>query len=112
MKKQMKKIMAILCVAIAVFVISVPVIAVSETVDSEIAASDETNETDAEGSTESKAWPAAFAVGFAAAAEQLQWVLQLARHPTEFQDSRKQRVIYVQTLCLVLYLSKHSLYMR
>ena len=68
MKKQMKKIMAILCVAIAVFIISVPVIAVSETVDSEIAASDETNETDAEGSTESKAWPAAFAVGFAAAA--------------------------------------------
>ena len=44
MKKQMKKIMAILCVAIAVFIISVPVIAVSETVDSEIAASDETNE--------------------------------------------------------------------
>ena len=67
MKKQMKKIMAILCVAIAVFIISVPVIAVSETVDSEIAASDETNETDAEGSTESKAWPAAFAVGFKAA---------------------------------------------
>lgn len=68
MKKQMKKIMAILCVAIAVFIISVPVIAVSETVDSEIAASDETNETDAEGSTESKHGPAAFAVGFAAAA--------------------------------------------
>ena len=63
MKKQIKKIMAILCVAIAIFIISVPVIAISETVDSEIAASDETNETDAEGSTESKAWPAAFAVG-------------------------------------------------
>lgn len=70
MKKQMKKIMAILCAAIAVFIISVPVIAVSETADSEIVASDETNETDSEGSgsNEAKAWPAAFAVGFAAAA--------------------------------------------
>ncbi len=104
--------MAILCVAIAIFIISVPVIAISETVDSEIAASDETNETDAEGQLNQKHGRLHLRLASQQLPEQLQWVLQLARHPTEFQDSRKQRGIYVQTLCLVWYLSKHSLYMR
>ncbi len=68
MKKQTKKIMAILFAAIAAFIISVPVIAVNEAADSEITAANETDEAAAGEANESKAWPAAFAVGFAAAA--------------------------------------------
>lgn len=65
MKRQIRHIMAILCIAIAVFMISVPAAAVGEAVDSDIEVSSETAENE---TGESKAWPAAFAVGFAAAA--------------------------------------------
>ena len=65
MKRQIKKFMALLCIVIAVFTISVPVIAVNEAVDSEMEVSSETAESE---TNESKAWPAALAVSFAAAA--------------------------------------------
>lgn len=53
MKRQIRHIMAILCIAIAVFMISVPAAAVGEAVDSDIEVSSETAENE---TSESKAW--------------------------------------------------------
>ena len=109
MKRQIRHIMAILCIAIAVFMISVPAAAVGEAVDSDIEVSSETAENE---TSESKLGQLHLQSVLQRQPEQLQWVLQSARRQTEFQGSLKQQVIYVQILCLDLYSLKHLLYMH